>query len=108
MHNDISEYIFSSAFASIANISNSDIFIYLKNLDSKYVFLSNNICKLSNTTHQDALGKSDIDFKWGKKQAKAFRNDDLFVINNKKNHISKYLISNDKNFLWIKTEKFLF
>lgn len=86
MHNDISEYLFSSAFASIANIyiSSSDIFIYLKNLDSKYVFLSNNICKLSNTTHQDALGKSDIDFKWGKKHAKAFRNDDLFVINNKK------------------------
>ncbi|MBK2221512.1 PAS domain-containing protein [Francisella tularensis] len=105
MHNDISEYLFSSAFASIANISSSDIFIYLKNLDSKYVFLSNNICKLSNITHQDALGKSDIDFNWGKKQAKAFRNDDLFVINNKKNHISKYLISNDKNFLWIKTEK---
>ncbi|MDE4969789.1 diguanylate cyclase, partial [Francisella tularensis subsp. holarctica] len=25
--------------------------------------------------------------------------------NNKKNHISKYLISNYKNFLWIKTEK---
>ncbi|NDS43868.1 PAS domain-containing protein, partial [Francisella tularensis subsp. holarctica] len=105
MHNDISEYLFSSAFASIANISSSDIFIYLKNLDSKYVFLSNNICKLSNITHQDVLGKSDIDFNWGKKQAKAFRNDDLFVINNKKNHISKYLISNDKNFLWIKTEK---
>ncbi|MDE4942568.1 diguanylate cyclase, partial [Francisella tularensis subsp. holarctica] len=34
-----------------------------------------------------------------------FSNDDLFFINNNINHISKYLISNDKNLLWIKTEK---
>ncbi|MBK2356698.1 diguanylate cyclase [Francisella hispaniensis] len=105
MHNDMSEYIFSPAFKAIANISSNEIFVYLKNINSKYVFLSNNICNLSNITLQEALGKSDIDFNWGKKQASAFRNDDLFVTNNKRNHISEYLICNGKNFLWIKTEK---
>ncbi|APC91615.1 MULTISPECIES: PAS domain-containing protein [Francisella] len=105
MHSNLNEYISSPLFAAVANISSENIYIYVKDTDSKYVFLSKNMCNLNNIQYQEAIGKNDSYFKWGQKQANAFRNDDLFVLNNKKPHISKYLIPKGDEFLWIKTEK---
>ncbi|OIN84614.1 PAS domain-containing protein [Francisella sp. TX07-6608] len=104
MYNNLDEYVSSPIFEAIANISTKDIFIYVKNINSQYVFLSKNICDLSLVTYQAAIGKRDNNL-WDRKLANSFRCDDLFVIKNKENHISEYLISRGKKTVWIKTEK---
>ncbi|APC91617.1 MULTISPECIES: PAS domain-containing protein [Francisella] len=104
-HNNISRYISSPIFKAIASISSKNTFIYVKSIDLKYVFLGKNMCNLSNLNYHEALGKTDYDFGWGKEQADTFRNDDLFVLNTGKTHISEYLLPIAKKFLWIKTEK---
>lgn len=104
-NNNLSDYLSSSIFKAIANMSSKSVFIYVKSIDFKYVFLSKNMGNLINLNYHEALGKTDYDFGWGKEQADTFRNDDLFVLNTGKTHISEYLLPIAKKFLWIKTEK---
>ncbi|MBK2026065.1 PAS domain-containing protein [Francisella philomiragia] len=105
MYNYLLKSIFSPIFQGIANINRDGLFLYVKNIDSKYIFLSKNICNLSKIEYDDAIGKCDDDFNWGKEQADAFRSDDLYVFTTKKSHTSEYLLSINGGFLWIETEK---
>lgn len=83
-------------------------YMYLKDLKSQYVAVSKNLavdCGFSDLT--EIIGKTDYDFGW-KDMAEQFRADDLIVINNKKNHISKYLmplVNSIGTYMMIKTEK---
>ncbi|MBK2095042.1 PAS domain-containing protein [Francisella philomiragia] len=105
MYDYLSKSISSPIFQAIANINRDDLFLYVKNIDSKYIFLSKNICNLSKIEYEDAIGKYDDDFNWGKEQADAFKSDDLYVFTTKKSHTSEYLLSINGGFLWIETEK---
>lgn len=105
MYDYLSKSISSPIFQAIANINRDDLFLYVKNIHSKYIFLSKNICNLSKIEYEDAIGKCDDDFNWGKEQADAFKSDDLYVFTTKKSHTSEYLLSINGGFLWIETEK---
>lgn len=105
MYNYLSKYIPSPILQAIANINRDDLFLYIKDTDSKYIFLSKNICNLSKIEYEDAIGKCDEDFDWGKEQADAFKSDDLYVVTTKKtSYIRIFTIYNGK-FLWMETEK---
>ncbi|MBK2064066.1 hypothetical protein FSC774_04145 [Francisella noatunensis subsp. noatunensis FSC774] len=69
MYDYLSKSISSPIFQAIANINRDDLFLYVKNIDSKYIFLSKNICNLGKIEYEDAIGKCDDDFNWGKEQA---------------------------------------
>lgn len=105
MYDYLSKSISSPIFQAIANINRDDLFLYVKNIDSKYIFLSKNICNLGKIEYEDAIGKCDDDFNWGKEQADAFKSDDLYVFTTKKSYTSEYLLSINEGFLWIETEK---
>ncbi|APC97233.1 PAS domain-containing protein [Francisella frigiditurris] len=98
------KYLDSPIFNSIRNISSNDVYVFVKDLNSKYIFLSNNLCDLSKLKHNEAVGKKDDEFEWGKAQAEAFKSDDLYVLNTGRSHLSEYLLPFHQ-LLWIKTEK---
>ncbi|ALB01541.1 diguanylate cyclase [Francisella persica ATCC VR-331] len=94
----------SPILAAIANISSSNVCVYIKDINSKYVFFSKNFQNLVGSDSYLEIGKSDYDL-WDNRLATAFRKDDLVVLKSKEPHISKYLTPKGKELVWIKTEK---
>lgn len=82
--------------------------MYLKNTDSKYISVSSKLasdCGFSDPT--EMIGKSDYDLGW-EELAEQFREDDLFIIQNKHKNVSKYLmpqINEIGTYMMVKTEK---
>ncbi len=92
-------------------VNTSPILIYVKDKKGKYLFVNNSIAELYNTTQEEMLGKTDLDFSQinslTKKEAKAFIKDDLEVINGQK---TKYVqeepfTTADGKLHWFKTTK---
>ncbi|MEY8768774.1 PAS domain-containing protein [Francisella philomiragia] len=92
-------------FNSLKNLESHDIFVFIKDVELRYTFASNNILKLIKFKEEDFLNKTDYDFEWGEKQADLFRSDDLSVLDSGIENVSEYLLNiNNKN-RWIKTYK---
>ena len=56
--------------------------VYIKDINSKYVFFSKNFQNLVGSNSSLEIGKSDYDL-WDNRLATAFRKDDLVVLKNK-------------------------
>jgi hypothetical protein len=101
LEDKVNEYISQS----LAAYKEDGIYFFLKNVDLEYIMCSENLLQLTNASKADFLGKTDHDFTWGEPLADLFRADDIYIIENKKKHISEYNLNINQNKVWIKTVK---